>query len=81
MGSINKLVEVPVGNDPQEPRMTKEDYIYCEDCQMLVDFWKYDHNIEDAGHAECNWRYVTDDELAECIKDCEEAGCFEECIL
>lgn len=58
--------------------MTKQDYIYCEDCQMLVDFWKYDHNIGDAGHEGCNWRYVTDEELAEAIEDCRENGCFEE---
>ena len=62
-------------------RMTNQDYIYCEDCRMLVDFWKYDHNIRDTGHQDCNWRYVTDEELATCIEDCKEAGCFEEVRL
>ena len=57
--------------------MQKEDYIYCEDCQTYADFWKYDHNIEDAGHKGHNWRLVNADELEECIKDCKEEGCFE----
>lgn len=57
---------------------TTKDYGYCECCEMFVDFWKYDHNIKDAGHEECNWRYVTEEELKECIKDCEENGCFNE---
>jgi len=48
------------------------DYIYCEDCGMFVDFYKYAHDIEDAGHNGCNWRFVTEEELAGCIKDCEE---------
>ena len=54
-----------------------EDYIYCEDCNMFVDLWKYG-SIADTGHENCKWRYVTDEELAECIKDCREAGCFRE---
>lgn len=58
--------------------MTNQDYIFCEDCQMFVDFWKYDHNIVDAGHEGCNWRYVTDEELAVCIEDCQQNGCFDE---
>lgn len=58
--------------------MTNKDYIYCEDCKMLVDFWKYEHNAVDAGHGGCNWRYVTDEELKECIEDCEKSGCFAE---
>lgn len=52
--------------------LTKKDFIYCEDCQMYVDFWKYDHNIDDAGHNGCNWRQVNDEELAQCIEDCKE---------
>ena len=48
---------------------------------MFVDFWKYDHDIKNAGHERCNWRYVTDEELENCIIDCEEEGCFEEVIL
>lgn len=47
---------------------------------MFVDFWKYDHNIKDAGHEGCKWRYVTEEELKECVSDCEENGCFEEVI-
>ena len=59
---------------------TNKDYIYCEDCNEYVDFWKYD-NVEDTGHDECNWHYVNDEELKDCIKDCEEDKCFEEVIL
>jgi hypothetical protein len=60
---------------------TVQDYIYCEDCQCLVDFWKYDHNIADAGHEDCHWRYVTEAELVEAVQDCEANGCFNEDIL
>lgn len=59
----------------------KEDYIYCETCKMFVDYWKYDHDIADAGHEGCQWRFVTDEELAGCIQDCLEAGCFSESML
>jgi hypothetical protein len=54
------------------------DYIYCEDCQEFVDFWKYNHNIIDAGHNGCSWRYVTKEELADCIEACRDGGCFDE---
>ena len=54
-----------------------EKYIYCEDCNMFVDFWKYDYNIEDAGHKEHRWRYVTDEELDQLNEECEEEGCNE----
>jgi hypothetical protein len=54
------------------------DYIFCSDCNEFVDFWKYNHNIKDAGHDDCQWRYVTKEELKECIEVCEEYGCFEE---
>ena len=57
--------------------MTTKDYIYCKDCEEFVDLWQYD-NIEDTGHDECNWRYVTKKELKGCIKDCEHDGCFKE---
>lgn len=57
--------------------MTTKDYIYCEDCKMFVDLWKYD-NIGDAGHEGCNWRYVTDKELKCVLKECEESGCLKE---
>ena len=58
-------------------KMATKDYIYCEFCKEFVDLWKYD-SIEDTGHDECKWRYVTDKELKECIKDCKESGCFKE---
>ena len=57
--------------------MRNEDYIYCEDCEVYVDLWKYD-SIGDTGHEGCNWRYVTDEELEVCVKDCIQNGCFEE---
>ncbi len=57
--------------------MTTQDYVFCEDCKMVVDLWKYD-SIDDAGHAECNWRHLTEEELPEAVADCEEAGCFDE---
>lgn len=58
-------------------KLNEKSYIYCEDCKTYVDFWKYD-NIEDTGHADCNWRYVTDEELKVCIQDCIADGCFDE---
>lgn len=61
--------------------MNTEDYIYCEDCEEYVDFWKYDHSIEDAGHKDCKWRYVNKIELKGCMRDCEEEGCFAEIML
>jgi len=57
---------------------TVKDYIYCEDCQMFVDFYKYDYDLENAGHKDHKWRHVTEQELAQCIKDCQESGCFKE---
>lgn len=60
---------------------TQQDYIYCDDCEAYVDFWKYDHFIEDAGHANCSWRHVSEQELKRCIEDCEHNGCFHEVIL
>lgn len=57
---------------------TTKEYIFCETCQMFVDFWKYNNSIEDAGHEGCKWRYVTEEELKVCIEDCKENGCFEE---
>jgi hypothetical protein len=55
--------------------MDNKDYIYCETCEMFVDFYKYDHNLEQAGHDKCKWRYVTDEELKGCISDCKHDGC------
>jgi len=51
------------------------DYIWCETCKMFVDLWKYG-SIEDAGHEGCDWRYVTEAELVECVAACERHGCF-----
>lgn len=62
---------------PALDEMTCEDFLYCEDCRCFVDLWKYD-TVEDTGHADCRWRYVTAQELAESIADCRQAGCFEE---
>lgn len=56
--------------------MNREDYIYCEDCKTFVDLYKYDHRVEDAGHQDCTWRFVTEDELRVCIAECEKEGCF-----
>lgn len=61
-------------------KMTVKDYLYCKDCKMFVDLWKYD-NLEDTGHKDCKHRFVTVKELAECVKDCKEQGCFEEEFL
>lgn len=61
--------------------MKTTDYIYCESCQEFVDFWKYGHSLEDCGHDECKWRYVTKEELKGCVQDCKEEGCFDEIIL
>lgn len=52
-------------------KLNKTDYIFCLDCNMIVDLWKY-HSIEETGHAKCNWRYVTEEELGQCVADCSE---------
>jgi glutathionyl-hydroquinone reductase len=56
---------------------TTHDYLYCEDCRMFVDLWKFD-TIDDTGHAKCHWRYVTEIELQNCIHDCLSDGCFQD---
>ena len=66
-------------NNP-DVKPTTKDYAYCEDCKMFFDLWKYG-NIEDAGHKDCNWRYVTEEELKVLVKECEKEGCFEEDML
>jgi hypothetical protein len=58
--------------------MDNKDYIYCKDCKMFVDFWKYGYNIINTDHEDCQWRYVTDEELIGCVEDCEAMGCFNE---
>lgn len=59
-------------------RVRREEYKYCIDCKMVFDFWKYDHNLDDAGHNGHRIRELTDWEYEEALKSCEEAGCFEE---
>jgi len=56
----------------------KSDYRYCETCGMYFDFWKYDYDLEEAGHLGHNVRDLTDEEYREALKSCEEAGCLEE---
>ena len=58
--------------------MTAKDYLFCITCNTLVDFWKYDHNLADAGHEDCEVRPITDAEFAECLLECQAAGCFNE---
>lgn len=60
---------------------TVKDYIYCETCDEFIDFWKYNHNLEDCGHEGCKWRYVTEEELIYCIAACKEWNCFEESFI
>jgi len=60
----------------------REDYLFCNDCNMFVDFWKYDYDLDDSGHADCqNVRLATTEELAELETECEGCGCHEEEIL
>ena len=56
--------------------LTKEDYIFCEECQEYIDFWKYDRSIKNTGHCKHNWRYVSEEEFKQCLKDCLEDGCI-----
>ena len=58
--------------------MKTTDYIYCEDCKQFIDLWKYGGGIEDTGHDKCNWRYVTEEELKQCVADCKQDGCFKD---
>ncbi len=60
-------------------QMTVKDYIYCEECKGFEDFWKFRREnktekeaLDACGHFGHNWRFVTEEELAQCIKDCEE---------
>jgi hypothetical protein len=45
------------------------DYIYCEDCTSYSDLLRYgtfeqnQFRVEQAGHIDHNWRYITEDEL------------------
>lgn len=58
--------------------ITKDDYLYCEDCKMIVDFWKYDFDLKATGHENCKTRRLTDEEFKIATQDCAEAGCFVE---
>jgi len=42
---------------------------------MYLDFYHYDYNIADAGHYKHDWRYVTEEELKECVQECKEDNC------
>jgi len=57
---------------------TTKDYLYCETCKGFVDFWKYGHDLSAAGHEGHRTREVTEEEFRQCLKDCEEDGCFVE---
>jgi len=52
---VKYLIEGVIAMTKQASEMTVKDYIYCEDCEMFVDPWKYD-SIADTGHENCNCR-------------------------
>jgi hypothetical protein len=58
-----------------KPRL--EDFRFCEDCDTVFDFWKYD-SMEDTGHEGHNIRMLTAEEYKEAVESCREAGCFDE---
>jgi hypothetical protein len=61
--------------------MKRTDYLYCGNCEMFVDYWKY-QNLEDTGHNSCSKiRNVTGEELSECVAGCHDEGCFDEEFL
>lgn len=55
--------------------MKVTDYLFCEDCQEYCDLYKYD-NINNTNHQGCNWRYVTEEEKQDLVRNCEADGCF-----
>lgn len=64
-------------------QMNTHDYIYCEDCKGYEDFWKFRREnktekeaLAACGHFGHNWRFVTEAELVNCIKDCEERTAY-----
>lgn len=63
---------------PNGWRPKKRDYKYCIDCGMVFDFWKYDYDLDDAGHDGHRIRELTQEEYREALKSCEAAGCFKE---
>jgi len=44
-------------------------YGYCYDCNEYFDLHG-DRTIETSGHENCTWRYVTPDELPDCVANC-----------
>ena len=58
-------------------KFSNEDYLYCKDCETFVDLWNYG-DVESTGHEDHNWRFVTNEELNNCIDDCKEEGCLQE---
>lgn len=69
MGKVNKEM------------ISRLDYAYCKDCDMFIDLWKYDHDIEDAGHEGHSIFPVTEEEFKDIMASCEKAGCFDEEFL
>jgi len=58
----------------------RSDYRFCETCQAFFDFWKYEHDLADAGHEGHRVREVTEEEYRELLRECQEAGCLDEQI-
>ena len=55
-----------------EHNLSVKDFVYCETCGCFVNLWKFDYNMEEAGHGDgCQTREVTEDELKKLITDCE----------
>lgn len=53
-------------------------FLYCEDCDTYLDFWKFDYNIRDAGHESCKWRFATTKEAKALVAECKEDDCTNE---
>ena len=56
------------------PQLT--DYIYCSTCETVVDFWKYDYDLESAGHDGHEVRQLTEAEYQQALENCRYANCF-----
>lgn len=63
-----------------EKTITKDDYLYCSNCYMIVDKYKYD-NLKDAGHYGHVTRELDNKEFAEAKKECIKNKCFKEVRL
>ena len=64
--------------------ITKDHYLYCIDCDMVIDWWKYligknstQQCLQDA-HENCILRNLTDDEYVNAVEVCKKGGCFDE---